>query len=251
MNKDVLVVGLGEVGSAVYKLENEAGNHPWALDIKALITPGTSVSYEVMHVCIPFSENFEKIVLEYDKKYRPGIIIIHSTVPVGTTEKINKQTDTYVAHSPVRGIHPNLYEGLLTFTKYVGSHDETAKTLAAEHLAGLKLNVATMNNSDETELTKLLDTSYYGWCIMFAKEAKKYCDLYGADYHKVFTHANMTYNQGYTMLGKEKFVRPLLIPPDGTGVGGHCVQQNYELLTDSLLKKAFKEINESDYASTQ
>ena len=39
------------------------------------------------------------------------------------TEKISKFLDIPVVHSPVRGLHPNLVEGLLTFVKFIGSEN--------------------------------------------------------------------------------------------------------------------------------
>ncbi len=124
-------------------------------------------------------------------------------------------------------VHPNLYDGLLTFEKLVGGETDDA-ALLSEHLIsfGIKTRICDSNTS---ELAKLLDTTYYGVCIAFHGEAKTMCDEFGADFETAMTFFNSTYNSGYKKLGKPNVVRPVLSPPSGK-IGGHCVAQNAELL---------------------
>jgi hypothetical protein len=42
-----------------------------------------------------------------------------------------------VVHSPVRGVHPYLYEGIKTFVKYIGADNKEAGNMADTHLKGL------------------------------------------------------------------------------------------------------------------
>ena len=42
---------------------------------------------EFLHICIPFSKNFEKSVIQLSKKFNPDGIIIHSTISPNTTKK--------------------------------------------------------------------------------------------------------------------------------------------------------------------
>lgn len=246
--KKILVVGLGEVGTPIKRLEEEAGNKVDILemDIKPQVLNKDTHGYfyDVMHVCIPFSEKFADFVLNYVTEYHPRLTVIHSTVPVGTTQKIADQIEVAIVHSPVRGIHPNMYDGLKQFVKYIGGDNSSAEW-AIEHFEDIGLEPYYLGSSQTTELNKLLSTAYYGWNILFAKEAQRICDYYGLDYDKVYTHPNKTYNYGYTRLGKENVVRPILVPPRGR-IGGHCVSQNIELLEETPLKKVFKELNENE-----
>ena len=42
-----------------------------------------------------------------------------------------------VVHSPIRGIHPKLFDGIKTFVKYIGADNKEAGDLAKKHLEGL------------------------------------------------------------------------------------------------------------------
>jgi len=134
-NKEIIIVGLGEVGEPIKKLEEEAGNVVSVVEINDRPTPSDKI-YDVMHVCIPDSHSFATIVLNYIDDYSPGLVIIHSTVAPGTTSKINRDIDTHVVHSPIRGVHPNLYEGIKTFVKNIGGELE-ASSLAHKHMVSL------------------------------------------------------------------------------------------------------------------
>ena len=103
-----LVIGMGEIGSAIQSIFGADYTDP---------VKGDSFSngdYDMMHICIPYSKNFEKIVKEYQEEYKPVYTVVHSTVPIGTCNRLD------VTHSPCRGKHPSLKESILTFVKYVG-----------------------------------------------------------------------------------------------------------------------------------
>lgn len=241
--KNILLIGEGEVGSAIKRIEEEAGNAVHILDLKYEAKPiPDSVIFDVCHVNIPYSQKFIGIVADYMKSYRPKLVIINSTVPVGTTDKVKRKIKRATVHSPIRGIHPQLYEGVKTFTKIIGGSAEDCR-LADEHLKSICLNTAIYNSAKESELAKVLCTTYYGWCILFAKQVNYMCQKHGLDYNNVYRDFNASYNDGYAKLGKPNVVRPILIPPEGL-IGGHCVGSNFELLPKSKLKKFAKKLNE-------
>ena len=74
-----------------------------------------------------------------------------------------------------------------------------------------------------------MDTSYYGVCIAYHGEALRASEKFGANFDQVMSVYNQTYNEGYSKLGKQNVVRPVLTPPVD-GIGGHCVVENAELL---------------------
>jgi len=241
--KNVVVAGLGEVGEAIKKIEEEAGNEAWVREIRGEYPqPPEGTKIDVLHVCIPFIPEFQDRVVEWSKFHKPALIIIHSTVPLGITKEIGIRIKQPIVHSPVRGVHPNLYGGLLTFKKLVGGDDASAK-LACEHLKSININPEHIGRSENTELSKILSTTYYGWNILYAKLVKELCEEFGLDYEKVYTIPNETYNEGYKKLGMEHVVRPVLTPPRGR-IGGHCVTQNFDLLPPSKIKQVVKDIND-------
>ena len=217
------IFGYGEVGQAIAKFYK----NPKVKDLKR--DDGLE-GVEILHICISYSNNFVKIVKKEIKKIKPRLTIIHSTIAPGTTKKIGGM----VVHSPVRGIHPNLYKGIRTFVKYIGADNKRAGKLAKKHLESLGIETKVFQPSIVTELGKLFSTSYYGLCIAWHGEMKKICEKAGIDFEKAVTDFNKTYNQGYTKLGKKNVVRPVLYPPK-KGIGKHCIVPNTE-----VLKKYFK-----------
>lgn len=217
------ILGYGEVGQAIAKFYGSAGS-PQA-KIKDLNRDDGLKGVEILHICFPWKENFVKIVKKEIKKIKPKLTIIHSTIPPFTTKKIGGM----VVHSPVRGIHPKLFEGIKTFVKYIGVDNKKAGELAKKHLESLGIKTKVFYPSITTEIGKLLDTSYYGVVIAWHGEMKKLCDRYKIDFEEAVTDFNKTYNEGYKRLGKPNVVRPVLYPPKG-GIKGHCVCQNAEIL---------------------
>jgi len=217
------ILGYGEVGQAIAKFYKNPR-------IKDLNKDDGLEGVEILHVCIPWSKNFVKLVKKEIKKIKPKLTIIHSTVAPETTKKIGGM----IVHSPVRGVHPHLYEGIKTFVKYIGADNKKAGDFAKRHLESLGIKTKVFYPSVTTEIGKLLDTSYYGLCIAWHGEMKKLCNKYGIDFEKAVTDFNKTYNEGYKKLGLPNVIRPVLYPPKG-GIKGHCICKNAE-----ILKKYYK-----------
>ena len=227
------IVGHGQVGQAVAKLYSEIDtSKSWFSFDKILIyDPYQDMlddisDVDILNVCIPYTEDFVSIVK--DLPTPNWYTVIHSTVPVGTTEKLGHK----FLHSPVRGVHPNLYEGLKTFVKFIGGDQQLAEAYSG-HLKTLGIETHICKDAKTTELSKLADTTYYGLCIAFTSDMKKLCDEYNLDFMEVMTKFNHTYNEGYKKLGKTNVVRPVLYPTDK--IGGHCIIPNAKLLPRTKL----------------
>ena len=223
MKNRSLVIGMGEVGKALVRVLIETGYDVKTLDI------GESLEerFDVIHICFPYSDNFIQFVESYKEKHLDpgGLVIIHSTVPLGTTEKVLN-----AVHSPIRGVHPNLDKGIKTFRKYFGG---SRAQDAADYFAPVTTNVLVTPFPRETEALKLLDTSYYGWNILFEKAVYAYCKENELDFDIVYQDANESYNDGYKLLGMGNVVRPVLRHVDGK-IGGHCVVPNAKLLNHPI-----------------
>jgi len=235
-NQKIGILGYGEVGRAIakfYKSPRFRKRFGGQAKIKDLNRDDGLEGVEILHICIPWNENFIKIVRKEIKEIKPRLTIIHSTVAPGTTKKLAlslpRRIGRMVVHSPIRGDHPHLYKGIKTFVKYIGVDNKKAGELAKKHLESLGIKTKVFYPSVTTEIGKLLDTSYYGLCIAWHGEMKKICDKYGIDFEKAVTNFNKTYNVTYPKLGKPNVVRPVLSPPE-RGIGGHCVCQNAEIL---------------------
>ena len=255
--KRVIVIGLGEVGLSWFKVLSMLNTHLLGIDIKEkreINNNKTNEGKVIMHICLPYIKDFEKISSFYIREYKPDLIIVNTTCKVGSTRKIYENEGINTVHIPVRGIHPNIDRGIKTFVNAIGPINKESADMAIEYLSLLKIKYDLFNNPEETELAKLLDTTYYGWNILFAKQTYELCKENNVDYENVYTKFNKTYNEGYSRLGKNNVIRPVLIPPqifnkkigsNNKKVNGHCVRTNLEILKN--LKKS-KKIKFIDYA---
>ena len=218
---NIAIIGNGEIGSSLARVYQAKGIEPM---IKDLNLDTINKKVDILNICLPYSKKFIEITNEYIEKYQPLVTIIHSTVPVGTTKKLKNNC----VHSPVRGVHPNLKQGIETFYKFIGYNSKEDLEIVKKHYNDLKIKFIEVENTDSTELAKLTSTTYYGLCIAWHAEMKKMCDEYDIDF-SVINKWTETYNSGYIELEMPNVVRPNLFPPEN-GIGGHCVVQNTELL---------------------
>jgi UDP-N-acetyl-D-mannosaminuronate dehydrogenase len=235
--KKIGILGYGEIGSSIEKCYLGKG---FKIVIKDLNRDDGFDNIDVLNVCIPFidKESFAEVVCENVQRFNPKLTIIHSTVVPETTKFINDRLpNNYIVHSPVRGVHPNLLAGLKTFVKYIGSDCNKASKICENHYQELGIKHETFKSSVNTELAKILSTTYYGVCIAFHAEMNKLCEKFDADFEEVCTKWNETYNEGYIKLGMANVVRPVLYPP-GDKIGGHCVVPNAELVNSFFRSEA-------------
>jgi len=223
-----LVLGLGEIGTAMKTVLSEKYSCS-GRDIQSDLTG----KFDVLHVCFPYFVNFVEVVEMYKKEYAAdnALVIIHSTVPIGVSSQCA------AVHSPVRGIHPHLVDGIKTFIKFFGG--ERAKD-AAKLFQDLGIGTITTPKSETTEALKLWETTIYAWNIILEKEIYRYCQEKEIDFDVVYTDANKTYNEGYEALGRPEYKKFILKHVDGP-IGGHCLIPNAKLLRswvcDTILEK--------------
>ena len=229
------IIGLGEIGSSLFNIYKQSGIKVYTRDIDSNI----NCDIDILNICIPGGlDNFIDIVKEYRDLYNSKLVIIHSTVPIGTTRKIDK-----AVHSPVRGIHPNLAEGIKTFVKFIGYNNDTDRDMCIEHYDQLGIKHHAIKSSEASELAKLTSTTYYGLCIAWHGEMKKICESAGISFDEAVTTFNKTYNEGYKALDKPEVIRPVLYPPEGV-IGGHCILPNVEILKRHSSSSAYELIEQ-------
>lgn len=210
----IVMGGLGQVGSALVDILEEHRHRVYILDKAEEMTPSKKVKYDFLHVTIPHGDEFISQVRRAVREYDPRHVVIHSTVPVGTTRRIG----SYAAHSPVRGQHPSLKSGLLRFTKYVGAHNDKTRDAVVTHLRALGIMTEAWGKPEDTELMKMLCLSRYLHDLSFYEVAYKTCLRFKVAPIRMVQWTN-TYNDGYA---GTKHHRPELTFPMGK-VGGHCV----------------------------
>ena len=240
LKKDI-VIGLGEIGTPIYKLFSKSFTvevydiNPKLIDKN--LKKNELLSVRFLHICIPYVKNFNSQILKLEKKFRPQGIVIHSTIKLSTTSSIQKKLQVPVIYSPTRGVHKRMLKDLRRYTKFfaIESNAPNKKWACTEFVRLLKksgLKAKQMSSPITLELGKIVcDTSYYGWLINFAQISKIIADKEKVDYDEMWSFAD----EIHKFLGN----RPKMFPGF---IGGHCVIPNLELLNDNSLNQ-IRQIN--------
>lgn len=228
MKTKILIVGLGEVGSAHYELLSRV-HEVWGKDLADTFRTNSELlkpdQVDLMIVCIRYDEKFIDTVTGYLDLYKPQMLNICSTVPVGTTEKFGP----YATHSTTRGLHPDLVTGLMSIKKHIGG-GSAPDIKSIYESAGINCEIH--RKSRTTELIHILNNCHYGINILFAQEAYALCRETGVDYYDYMKYTE-TNNDGYMALGHKTKVRTICTPP-GKSIGGHCVTMSANLIPAHL-----------------
>ena len=153
------------------------------------------------------------------------IIIIESTLPVGTTEQMiqilgtlrtdlcfstdNQEPDVHVVYSPERVLPGKILEELVTNDRVIGSLT-TNGAEKAEKIYKLFVKGRIFHTNIKTaEMVKLTENSFRDVNIAFANELSIICDKLDIDVWKLISLAN-------------HHPRVNILQP-GPGVGGHCI----------------------------
>lgn len=247
LRERVLIVGLGEVGHALFELFKESGKFDvYGFDLderkmrKMVGEIETPKHVDVMHICYPCAEQeeFVQTTIKYIRKFRPELTIIESTVSPGTTRKIYELSKSPLVHSPVRGMHKTLEimkKDILFWSKYVGGTTKESTDAARKHFEKLGLKVKVLKHSVETELAKLFETTYRAWMVACFQEMHRISKRFGADFNDIVDMLEDIH--------LIRFNKPLHFPDV---IGGHCLIPNTELLLKSYDSKFLQLILKSN-----
>jgi len=241
-NKHV-VVGLGEIGRPILNLLSEKVTVV-GFDVNPNLMDNKFYRYEKLptsfvHICIPFGKNFISNIKQIYKKFKPEIIVIHSTISPYTTKKVQEQIPIPLIYSATRGIHKRMLSDLKKYTKFYAIEPKAPRkkwaSLAYSNLMrqlGIKTNK--ISKPVTLELAKIVvDTSYYGWLINYAQLSNMIAKKHNVDYDEMWSFAD----EIHKFLGN----RPKMYPGY---IGGHCVIPNLDLMHNQTLN-LIKKINDS------
>jgi len=231
-NKQIVIAGLGEVGKPLYQLVSQH----WETVGVDVGTPLDGVKeVEILHICFPFQvTDFPGEVARYVELFKPELVVINSTVAVGTTRSVAERTGVPTVNSPIRGKHAHMFDELQKYTKFVGASNPAAGQQAVNHFQSAGLKTKLLSSPEASELAKLTETTYFGLMIAWAQELERYCDRSGADYDELISFYE-----------EIKFFPSVKYFP-GT-IGGHCVMPNIEILRafdDSMILQSIEASNQ-------
>jgi len=227
-NKVVIVAGLGEVGKPLLTILQRT----YACRGVDVTPVDVEQPCSVLHVCYPFQiRDFVGTTIAYIERYKPELVIIHSTVQVGTTKRVQSRTQVPVAYSPVRGKHAKMEQEMLHYQKFVGIDSREALQQASEHLSAAGFRVATYGNAETAELSKLMETTWLGILVGWAQDVERMAGEYGVSYEEV-----------------NRFVEEIsYLPKVWPGfIGGHCVMPNIAILRDRFSSRFLDAVVQSN-----
>jgi len=244
MLKKEVVAGLGEIGNPILKLfSKESLTVGYDINEK-LINKKLFLKYEniptrFLHICIPFNKKFLENTKSLYKKFRPEIIVIHSTISPGTTKKIQSKLPIPVIYSATRGTHRRMFSDLKRYTKFFSLESKAPRAKWASSnfqklMKNCKVKTKKMTNPMTLELAKIVvDTSYYGWLINYAQLSNMIAIENGINYDEMWSFSD----EIHKFLGNRPKMYPGLI-------GGHCVIPNLKLMHNQTLD-LIKNINKT------
>ena len=149
---------------------------------------------------------------------KPGdLIILESTSPVGTTEKIQQALMDYganlenahIAYCPERVLPGKIMTEIVENDRIVGGLTSISTKKAADFYRSFVSGNIYETDAKTAEMCKLAENSFRDLNIAFANELSMICDKQNIDVLNLIKLAN-------------KHPRVNILQP-GTGVGGHCI----------------------------
>lgn len=169
------------------------------------------------------------------------LIILESTVPVGTTEFIKdifeqKRPDlnfsndnlteeqVYIAHCPERVLPGNVIFELINNDRIIGGINQESSHKASKFYKEFVKGEIFLTDSKTAELSKLVENAFRDVNIAFANELSSISEDLKIDVWELINLAN-------------KHPRVNILQP-GPGVGGHCIAIDPWFIVDSTPKKS-------------
>ncbi len=192
--------------------------------LRADIKP-TEADIFIIAVPTPFHENYVPnidYVIEATTSIAPytkegNIVILESTSPIGTTEKVAEVlkknnvdiSKIYIAHCPERVLPGHIMRELVENDRIVGGITPEATKMTAKFYREFIVGKVLETDAKTAEMAKLTENSYRNVNIAFANELSLLCDKFNINVWELIKLAN-------------HHPRVNILQP-GAGVGGHCI----------------------------
>ena len=170
--------------------------------------------------------NFYAVIEQYlEKLEHQGILLLRSTVSIGTTIKVkemclkNSRSDIRVVFAPERTAEGVALEELRQLPQILGADSEAEYKAAYDLLSSLGFSITGALGSREAEMAKLACNTWRDVTFGFSNELARLSGQLGIDLFNVIETANSNYPRAK-------------IPKPGP-VGGPCLSKDSYILTSS------------------
>ena len=220
-------------------------------DIKKCDTYIISVGTPINNLKKPNYFFLKKSIKSLSKILKKGdLIILRSTVPIGTSRKIlinlleknNKMKagkDFYVSFCPERTVEGNAIEELTKNPQIIGGYCEKSAEISMKIFNEITHTVINAETLEAAELSKIIDNSYRDTIFAYSNQMSLLASKYNVNYSKLVDKINLGYSRNF-------------VPKPSPGVGGPCLSKDPHILDNSLseekinfsLVKSARTINE-------
>ena len=163
------------------------------------------------------------------------LIILRSTVPVGTSrnilinllEKKNKMKagrDFYVSFCPERTVEGNAIVELTKNPQIIGGYCEKSAEISMKIFNQITHTVINAQTLEAAELSKLIDNSYRDTIFAYSNQMSLLASKYNINYSKLVDKINLGYSRNF-------------VPKPSPGVGGPCLTKDPHILSNSLTEQ--------------
>lgn len=178
----------------------------------------------------PNIEIVKDAIARIGKTLRKGqIIILRSTVPIGTTSKtvrgilektgLKAGKDFHLVYAPERTIQGAAIAELRNLPQIIGGIDEKSTEIAINIFRKVTSTIIQVSSTEAAEAIKLVDNSFRDVKFGYANELACFCEKSGLNAIEIIRAAN----QGYTRN---------TIPYPSPGVGGGCLIKDPYIFLD-------------------
>ncbi len=216
-------------------------------------TKPTQADIFIIAVPTPFHEGYvpnidyvvsaTKVIAPYVQE--GNIVILESTSPVGTTDKVEEvlkengvdTSKVYIAHCPERVLPGQIMRELVENDRIVGGTTPEATQKTVEFYKTFVSGEVLSTTARTAEMAKLTENSFRDVNIAFANELSMLCDTFNIDVWELISLTN-------------RHPRVNVLQP-GAGVGGHCIAVDpwfivhaaKEAKTEAKIIKTAREVN--------
>ena len=235
------ILGQGYVGSAIkigfekkYKKLNTFDKYKNSSSTVSSLEELTQSS-DIIFICLPtpMKENgecdigiVEKEIIKIDQySTEPKIVVIKSTIPPGTTKKIDtKNKNIDIVFNPEFLTEQNFIEDFKKQNRIVlGGNEKSVQVIEKVYQRVFPVTTIIKTDSTTAEMIKYLTNTFLATKVSFANEIKMICDKIDVDYDKVIEYS--LYDK---RLGSSHWAVP---GPDGKlGFGGSCFPKDINAL---------------------
>jgi UDP-N-acetyl-D-mannosaminuronic acid dehydrogenase len=257
--KNVLVIGLGQLGLPVAKYVKESGFETYGYDINPLREENAEKNYgiksierfddiDVFILCVsthdpndeyaPYVEGLFSLAQKISREAKNGSLVsLESTVPKGTSKKIFEILNhrLHVAHAPhrwyaleedVHGVNQIRVIGgvsdcclKIALQFYDSGNEVLEQTDETPKTNSLGIPMHPVSEIEIAELTKIIENADRYMQIAFSEDLYLYCQTNNVNFGELREALNTKWNVN------------ILEPRDG--VGGHCLPKDTKMFLQS------------------